>query len=98
VGATNASGRIGEAACALAKVLHPFVIREEQIVLSPFGLLAPLARGEFTPEMTAVLPMTDAVGAELPRMLEVHKAIHAATTRLTEAAQGESNAEAADLA
>lgn len=93
-----APGRTGEAARALAGVLHPHFVREEQIGLPPLGLLAPLARGKFTPEMTAVLPMTDALRAELPRMLEEHQAIHAATVHLVEAARAESNAEAADLA
>ena len=98
VRATQAPGRTGEAARALARVLHPHFVREEQIALPPLGLLAPLGRGEFTPEMTAVLPMTDSLRAELPRMLEEHKAIHAATARLGEVARAESNTEAADLA
>jgi hypothetical protein len=96
--ATQAPGRTGEAARALAQVLHPHFVREEQIALPPLGLLAPLGRGEFTPAMVAVLPMTDSLRTELPRMLEEHKAIHAATARLGEVARAESNAEAADLA
>lgn len=98
VRATAAPGRTGEAARALAKVLHPHFVREEQIALPPLGLLAPLARGEFSREMTTVLAMTDSLRAELPRMLEEHKAIHAATARLAEVARLESNAEAEDLA
>ena len=98
VNATQAPGRTGEAARALAQVLHPHFVREEQIALPPLGLLAPLGRGEFTPAMAAVLPMTDSLRTELPRMLEEHKAIHAATARLGEVARAESNAEAADLA
>jgi hypothetical protein len=97
VRATEAPGRTGEAARALAEVLHPHFVREEQIGLPPLGLLAPLARGEFTPEMTAVLPMTDSLRAELPRMLEEHKAIHAATVHLAKVARAESNAEVEDL-
>src|SRR5688572_26128004 len=73
VRATAAPGRTGHAARALAEVLHPHFVREEQIALPPLGLLAPLARGELTPEMTAVLSMTDSLRAELPRMLEEHK-------------------------
>ena len=98
VRATEAPGRTGEAARALAAVLHPHFLREEQIGLPPLGLLEPLARGEFSPAMTAVLPLTDSLRAELPRMLEEHKAIHAATLRLAEAARVESNAAAAELA
>lgn len=42
--------------------------------------------------------MTDSLRAELPQMLEEHKAIRAATGRLADAARSESNAEAANLA
>jgi hypothetical protein len=96
--ATALPGRTGAAARALAEVLHPHFLREEQIGLPPLGLLEPLARGEFTEAMTAVLPLTDSLRAELPRMLEEHKAIHAATVRLGDAAKAESQAEAAALA
>ncbi|HKU60052.1 MAG TPA: hemerythrin domain-containing protein [Gemmatimonadales bacterium] len=98
VSATAARGRTGIAARELAKVLHSHFVREEEIALPPLGLLAPLARGEFTPEMTSVLSMTDALRAELPRMLEEHEGIRAATARLAEAARLESHAEAEDLA
>jgi hypothetical protein len=98
VRATQAPGRVGRAARALAAVLHPHFEREEQIALPPLGLLAPLARGEFTPEMREVLPLTDSLRAELPRMLEEHKAIHAATLKLGEAARASGNASAARLA
>jgi hypothetical protein len=73
-------------------------VREEQIALPPLGLLQALARGEFTPEMRDVLPMTDSLRAELPRMLEEHKAIRAATERLGDAARAEKNAAVARLA
>jgi hypothetical protein len=96
--ALEAPGRVGEAARALAKVLHPHFQREEQIALPPLGLLAPLARGEFTEAMLDVLPMTDALRAELPRMLQEHVAIRAATMRLGEVARAEGNAPVAQLA
>lgn len=96
--ATKAPGETGRAARALAAVLHPHFAREEQIALPPLGLLRPLARGQFSAEMRAVLPLTDSLRAELPRMLEEHEAIHAATLRLGEAARQENQAEAAELA
>jgi hypothetical protein len=96
--AIEAPGRVGEAARTLAKVLHPDFEREEQIALPPLGLLAPLARGEFTEAMLDVLPMTDALRAELPRMLQEHVAIRAATMRLGEVARAEGNAPVARLA
>jgi hypothetical protein len=98
VRATKAPGRVGAAARELAAVLHPHFVREEQIALPPLGLLAPLGRGEATPEMRAVLPMTDSLRAELPRMLEEHKAIRAATIRMGEAARAEGNLAVARLA
>jgi hypothetical protein len=76
----------------------PAFEREEQIALPPLGLLAPLSRGEASPEMREVLPMTDSLRAELPRMLEEHVAIHAATTRLGEVARAEGDGEVAQLA
>lgn len=91
VRAMKAPGRVGIAARALDAVLAPHFAREEQIALPPLGLLAPLSRGEFTPGMRAVLPMTDSLRAELPRMMEEHKAVAAATQRLREAARAARN-------
>jgi hypothetical protein len=98
VRATRLPGRIGDAARALATILHPHFVREEEIALPPLGLLAPLARGELTAEMRDVLPMTDALRAELPHMLEEHEAIRAATARLAEVARVERDEHVAELA
>ena len=98
VRATKTPGQVGEAARKLAAVLDPHFVREEQIALPPLGLLAPLSRGEFTPEMREVLPMTDALRAELPRMLSEHKAIRAATVRLGEVAKAAGDATVERLA
>jgi hypothetical protein len=98
VRATKAPGPVGAAARELAAVLHPHFVREEEIALPPLGLLAPLARGEFTPEMRGVLSMTDSLRAELPRMLEEHKAIRAATIRLRDVARAEGNTAVGRLA
>jgi hypothetical protein len=98
VAATKAPGRVGAAARELAEILHPHFVREEQIALPPLSLLAPLSRGEATPAMRKVLPMTDSLRAELPRMLEEHVAIHAATARLGEVAKAEGNSRVARLA
>ena len=85
--ATKLNGSVGAAARALAKVLHPHFVREEQIALPPLGLLAPLSRGERPASMRDVLPLTDSLKAELPRMLEEHKTIRAATLRLGQVAR-----------
>ena len=98
VRATKTPGQVGQAARKLAAVLDPHFVREEQIALPPLGLLAPLSRGEFTPEMREVLSMTDALRAELPRMLSEHKAIRAATVRLGEVAKAAGDATVERLA
>lgn len=98
VEATKAAGEVGEAARELARVLHPHFEREEQIALPPLGLLQPLAAGDFSPEMQSVLPMTDALHDELPRMLREHAEIAAATRRLQQVASQAGNAEVEELA
>ena len=98
VRATKLSGPVGAAARDLAAVLHPHFVREEQIALPPLGLLAVLARREHDEEMKRVLPMTDSLRAELPRMLEEHKAIRAATLRLGEVARAANNESVVRLA
>lgn len=96
--ATKQPGKVGSAARELAAVLHPHFVREEQIALPPLGLLAPLSRGEYTPDMRDVLPLTDSLRAELPRMLEEHVAIHAATVRLLATARAAGDAATVRLA
>lgn len=98
VAATRAPGRTGEAARALADVLHPHFVREEEIALPPLGLLLPLSRGEAAPDMREAVAMADSLRAELPRMLREHVAIREATHRMGEAARAEGNAEVAALA
>jgi hypothetical protein len=98
VRATKRPGSVGEAARELAAILHAHFVREEEIALPPLALLAPLARGEITSEMREVLPMTAALRAELPRMLDEHRAIGAATGRLGEVARTEGNADVERLA
>lgn len=91
VEATRAPGQVGTAARQLAEVLDPHFAREEQIALPPLGLLAPLAAGTQLPKavVSEALSMTDSLRAEMPRMLEEHKAIHAAVEKLRLAAQAE---------
>jgi hypothetical protein len=98
VRATKASGATGEAAKAVAAVLHPHFVKEEQFALPPLGLLAPLARGEWAPEMRDVLPLTDKLKAELPEMLSEHRGIVTALDKLEQAARAEGHAEYAEFA
>jgi len=96
--ATRAPGRVGASARALAGVLHPHFIREEQIALPPLGLLVSLSRGESASGMRDVLPMTDSLDAELPRMLDEHRAIGVATRKLLADARAAGNARVVRLA
>ena len=101
VAATRAPGRVGTAAKALADVLHPHFVREEEIALPPLALLAPLAAGTTLPEATSsrAAEMTGALRAEIPRMLEEHVRIRAAVAELraaAEAAGAEAQVELAD--
>ena len=98
VAATKTKGKVGAAARDLVKILDPHFKREEQIALPPLGLLVPLSRGEFNAQMRDVLPLTDSLRAELPRMLDEHKAIHAATERMGQAARAQGNAKIERLA
>ncbi len=87
--AARESGKIGEAARAVAKLLHPHFEKEERYALPPLALLAPLAAGKFTPEMAAVLPLTEKLRSNLDEMLAEHRAIVATLKRLVEAANAE---------
>jgi hemerythrin superfamily protein len=82
VKATKEKGKIGEAAKAVAKVLHNHFVKEEEYAIPPLGLLTQLAEGKVTEEMREVLQMTDKLKAELPEMLAEHKEIVAALENL----------------
>lgn len=93
VKASQELGAIGEAAKAVAKVLHSHFVNEEAYAIPPLGLLPLLAIGKVTDEMKDVLRMTDKLKAELPKMLEEHKAIVAALQNLISAAEKEKRME-----
>jgi hypothetical protein len=96
--ASHAPGAVGDSARALAGILEPHFEREEQIALPPLGLLAPLAAGDFSPTMRAVLPMTDALRRELSQMLHEHERISDAARRLQVAAHAAGDRQVEGLA
>lgn len=98
VEATRAPGRIGVAAKAVADVLHPHFVREEQVALPPLGALALLARGDMPDNADALLAMSDSLKAELPKMLDEHKAIRAAVEELGRIARAAGAAKYVQLA
>ncbi len=96
--ATQMKGSIGESAKAVAKVLHPHFVKEEEYALPPLGLLSSLAEGKITPDMKNALDMTDKLKSELPVMLEEHKAIIASLKLLVKAAKKENKKEYVNFA
>jgi hypothetical protein len=80
--ATKAAGPVGEAARAVATLLHPHFVDEEAFALPPLGLLAKLAHGEHIRDIGPVIAMTDRLRAELPRLLAEHQTITAALHNL----------------
>jgi len=84
VEATNASGKTGAAAKAVAEVLHAHFVEEEEYALPPLGLLSLLAEGKATPDMENVLTMTDRLKAEHHQMLGERKAIGTALKNLSD--------------
>ncbi len=75
VRATKSGGRTGEAAKAVAKLMHPHFVKEEQFALPPLGLLIALSKGTLDRGMSDVLKLTDRLEVELPRMLAEHEGI-----------------------
>jgi hypothetical protein len=66
VNATKTGGQTGDAAKAVAKVLHNHFVKEEEYALPPLGLLVALSEGKFEPGMADVLKMTDKLEPSCP--------------------------------
>lgn len=96
--ATELSGKTGQAAKAVAQLMHPHFIKEEEYALPPLGLLLPLSSGKLSEEMKQVLTMTDKLKTELPEMPEEHKRIVAALKVLVEQATTEHHPDVAKFA
>ena len=96
--ASREPGAVGAAAKRVAGLLHPHFVKEEQFALPPLSLLQRLARGEVTADMKEVLPLTERLERELPRMLEEHKGIVDALGELVDAARTAGKLEYAEFA
>lgn len=92
--ATKLGARTGPAAQRVATLLHAHFVSEGEFALPPLALLRPLASGDVSPDMRPVITLTDRLKAELPRMLDEHKAIVAALKDLRLAAEAEGHPEA----
>ena len=98
VRATKSGGKTAEAAKAVAELLHPHFVKEEEYALPPLGILSAVARGKIAPEMGSAISMTERLKAELPQMIKEHKAIVGALKKLTRAAKAEKKPEVAHFA
>ncbi len=98
VKATKEGGRLGEAAQAVARILHSHFLKEERYALQPLGLLPLLAQGAVEPEMAGVLEVIEGLKRELPQMLREHKEIVRALNELGEAARDENKPEYVEFA
>lgn len=96
--AARSGGAVGEAAQAVARVLHNHLVREARFAMPPLSLLRPLSEGQWTPQMAEALALTDTLRKELPRMLDEHKSIVSALKVLAAVAGQESRTEYAWLA
>jgi hypothetical protein len=84
--ATTIGGETADAARAVLKVLSPHMLLEEEFAIPPLRLLPRLARGEFTSDMERIIPKSEMMKAELPRMLNEHALIVDALRGLLQAA------------
>jgi hemerythrin HHE cation binding domain-containing protein len=92
------AGRVGAAARELARLMHPHFLREDEYAMPPLGLLARLARDEITPDMADALPLIARLKAEMPLMLEEHRAIKGALQNLEQLAADDGKPEIAQFA
>src|SRR5215475_9991092 len=87
VTATQADGRTGEAATAVAKVLHEHFMKEEEFALPPLGLLPTLAQDELDEDAKTVLNMTARLKSELYEGRDEHNVVVPALKKLIAAAE-----------
>jgi hypothetical protein len=86
--AVEQPGAIGAQARELERILRPHFEREEKIALPPLGVIRRLVEIKDVAEMQHwILPITDSLTAELPRMLAEHRSINAARERLAQVAR-----------
>lgn len=96
--AIGAGGKVAETAKVVAELLHAHFVKEEEYALPPLGLLSSLAEGKVTPEMRKAIGISNRLKADLPQMLQEHKAIVSALDKLIAAAKQENKPEHAHFA
>ena len=94
VKAIEEGGKVGEAAKAVADVLHPHFKKEEEFALPPLGLLSSLLnQDKISPEMKSIHTMTKKLRADLPHMIAVHNDIVMALNNLIDVTKKENKTE-----
>jgi hypothetical protein len=96
-------GKIGEAAKAVADILHPHFEKEEEYALPPLGLLSFLlsedqGEGKIIEMKNNVIFMADKLKTDLSHMIEEHNEIVAALNNLIELAKIENKTELVQFA
>ena len=98
-------GKVGEAAKAVADVLHPHFEKEEEYALPPLGLLPSLSseqekiEGKITQdERDNIITMTDKLKQDLSHMIKEHNEIVVALNNLIEIAKTENKTEVVQFA
>jgi hemerythrin HHE cation binding domain-containing protein len=98
--ASRETGRIGEAAKRVMRLMTPHMQKEEEFAHPPLALLEEVARGHRPGErdLAEALAMTRRLRGSLLDMLAEHRMIFAAVEELVAAAKAESRVELAELA
>ena len=96
--ALKAGGKTGAAAAEVEKLLSTHFEKEEEYALPQLGLLSHLAMGHLSQDMKEAIELSDRLKADMPKMLEEHKAIVAALDTLETAAKEENKPQAAEFA
>ena len=100
--AIEAGGQTGEAAQAVARLLHGHFKKEEAYALPPLSLLSTVMPdnydNDFTEDMDDALRKADNLRRELPCMLEEHKRITQGLQHLAQTARAESKPQFAEFA
>lgn len=96
--ALKTGGKTGEAAKAVEERLSTHFEKEEAYALPQLGLLSHLAKGHLSQDMKEAIELSDRLKADMPQMLEEHKAIVVALDALEKAANEENKPQAAEFA
>lgn len=95
--AIQAGGKTGDAAKLVEERLSTHFEKEEEYALPQLGLLVPLSEGRVSPQMKPAIELSDRLKADLPKMLQEHKAIVEALNGLSAAAKAENKLQALDF-